>query len=199
MKLIIDPKVIEEHGLTVPEFLLLALVVNKVNTDDAKNALISKGLILSSLDFETSFGYMRTKVGVDLYNDIILKSTPITTVTEERLQNLAMKLKEVYPKGKKDGTWYWADGVQLIAKRLDIFFHKYDKLGKITDEQIINATQKYVDEMLGKPDMRLLKYFIFKDPVGKGGSVEPTSDLLTYIENADQIDDNNPDNFITIF
>ena len=199
MKLIIDPEIIEKHNLTVPEFLLLALVVNRVNTDVAREALISKGLILNTLTFEESFGYARTKFGVDTYNQIILESTPTPSVTQERLLNLAKQLKEIYPKGKKDGTWYWADGAQIIAKRLELFFFKYDKLGKLTDEQIINATKKYVDEMLGKPDMRLLKYFIWKEPVGKGGTVEPTSDLLTYIENADQVDEDNPDSFVTLF
>ena len=199
MKLIIDSEVIEKHGLSVPEFMLLALVVNRVNTDVARNALVSKGFILNTLDFEQSLGYARTKFGVETYNAIVLESTPVPSVTQERLLNLAKQLKEIYPKGKKDQTWYWADSAQIISKRLEAFFFKYDKLGKITDEQIINATKKYVDEMLGKPDMRLLKYFIWKEPVGKGGTVEPTSDLLTYIENADQVDENNPDNFLTIF
>lgn len=199
MKLIIDSEVIEKHGLSVPEFMLLALVVNRVNTDVARNALVSKGFILNTLAFEESFGYARTKFGVETYNAIVLESTPVPSVTQERLLNLAKQLKEIYPKGKKDQTWYWADSAQIISKRLEAFFFKYDKLGKVTDEQIINATKKYVDEMLGKPDMRLLKYFIWKEPVGKGGTVEPTSDLLTYIENADQVDENNPNNFLTIF
>ena len=199
MKLIIDSEVIEKHGLTVPEFLLLTLVVNRVNTDAARESLVTKGFILNTLDFGQSFGYARTVLGVDVYNTIILESTPNPSVTQERLLNLAEQLKEIYPKGKKDKSWYWAEGVPLIAKRLETFFYKYDKLGKITDEQIINATKKYVDEMLGKPDMRLLKYFIWKEPVGKGGTVEPTSDLLTYIENADQTDEENPDRFITLF
>ena len=70
---------------------------------------------------------------------------------------------------------------------------------ELTDEQIIKATQKYVDEMIGKPDMRLLKYFIFKEAIGKGGDVEPTSDLLSYIENIDQVDESSEDNFVTLF
>lgn len=197
--MLIDTDVVEKYGLTMPEFIVLMLVMHKVNVEEAQRVLVSKGYILNTLNFEQSFGYAKTKFGVEVYNNIILESSPQPTVTEERLHSLAARIKEIYPKGKKDGTWYWADGVELIARRLRIFFHKYDKEGKLTDDQIINATQRYVDEMQGKPDMRLLKYFIFKEAVGKGGDVEPTSDLLTYIENTGQTDERDPDDFVTLF
>lgn len=199
MKLTIDSAVIDKYNMTVQEFLTLMLVIHRVNLNEAKKALISKGYVISVIDFDSGTDFERTKLGVDTYNNIILKSSPQNMATEERLKNLATKLKEIYPKGKKDGTWYWADGVAVIARRLQIFFHKYDKKMELTDEQIIKATQKYVDEMIGKPDMRLLKYFIFKEAIGKGGDVEPTSDLLSYIENIDQVDESSEDNFVTLF
>ena len=34
--------------------------------------------------------------------------------------------------------------------------------------------------------MRLLKYFIFKEKIGAAGEVEGDSELISYIENADQ-------------
>jgi len=199
MKLTIDSAVIDKYNMTVQEFLTLMLVIHRVNLNEAKKALISKGYVISAIDFDSGTDFERTKLGVDTYNNIILESSPQNMATEERLKNLATKLKEIYPKGKKDGTWYWADGVAVIARRLQIFFHKYDKKMELTDEQIIKATQKYVDEMIGKPDMRLLKYFIFKEAIGKGGDVEPTSDLLSYIENIDQVDESSEDNFVTLF
>lgn len=199
MKLTIDSAVIDKYNMTVQEFLTLMLVIHRVNLNEAKKALISKGYVISAIDFDSGTDFERTKLGVDTYNNIILESSPQSMATEERLKNLATKLKEIYPKGKKDGTWYWADGVAVIARRLQIFFHKYDKKMELTDEQIIKATQKYVDEMIGKPDMRLLKYFIFKEAIGKGGDVEPTSDLLSYIENIDQVDESSEDNFVTLF
>lgn len=199
MKLTIDSAVIDKYNMTVQEFLTLMLVIHRVNLNEAKKALISKGYVISAIDFDSGTDFERTKLGVDTYNNIILESSPQNMATEERLKNLATKLKEIYPKGKKDGTWYWADGVAVIARRLQIFFHKYDKKMELTDEQIIKATQKYVDEMIGKPDMRLLKYFIFKEAISKGGDVEPTSDLLSYIENIDQVDESSEDNFVTLF
>ena len=37
--------------------------------------------------------------------------------------------------------------------------------------------------------MKTLKYFLWSEKVNKAGEVEPTSDLLTYIENADEVDE----------
>lgn len=199
MKLTIDSTVIDKYNLSIPEFIVLMLAVHNVNFAEAKRTLMAKGCIMTTLDFSPDNDFIKTKYGVELYNNIILESSPQNRVTEERLKNLAVQLKEIYPKGKKDNTWYWADGVAVIARRLEIFFHKYDKKMEITDEQIINATKRYVDEKLGSQDMRLLKYFIFKDPVGKGGSVEPTSDLLTYIENEGQPSGSSDELFITLF
>lgn len=199
MKLIVDPDVVAKYGLTMPEFLLLTLVMNKVNTEEAKEVLIQKGLILSTLDFDNALGYSKTQYGVEVYNNIIMESSPTPSVTEERLSALAKQLKDIYPKGKKEDTWYWAEGTQLIARRLRIFFHKYDPTGHFTDEQIVNATQRYVEEKQGKSDMRLLKYFIFKEGVGKSGDVEPSSDLLTYIENEGQVNEDSEDQFLTLF
>jgi hypothetical protein len=95
------------------------------------------------------------------------------------LEELAKKLKEIYPKGMKDGKWYWSDGVALIKRRLQAFFVKY---GRYPAEEIIDATQRYVNEKRDQDDMRLLKYFIFRDKK-VDGEVVATSDLLTWIEN----------------
>ena len=105
---------------------------------------------------------------------------------KDRLNLLAIRLKEIFPKGKKDGTnYYWADGVALIVRRLQLFFKKYGNT--YTDEQIIQATEKYVQGFNGNYQyMRLLKYFILKEKVGAAGEVEGDSELISYIENAGQ-------------
>lgn len=199
MKLIIDPDVVEKYNLTMPEFLLLTLVMNKVNEEETQKSLIQKGLLISTLDFGEGETVTKTQYGIEVYNNVLMDSSPVPSITEERLTELAKQLKEIYPKGKKEDTWYWAEGVQLIARRLRIFFHKYDPMGNFTDEQIINATRRYVDEKQCKSDMRLLKYFIFKEGVGKGGDVEPSSDLLTYIENEGQVNELPETQFFTLF
>ena len=53
---------------------------------------------------------------------------------------------------------------------------------KYTDEQIINATQKYINSFNGNYTyLKLLKYFIWKDERLKGESVQ--SLLADFIEN----------------
>ena len=88
------------------------------------------------------------------------------------------------PKGKKDGTnYYWSDGVPIVIRRWKLFFKKYGN--DFTNEQIIQATEKYVEGFNGSYQyMRLLKYFIFKEKVGANGEIEGDSELISYIENA---------------
>ena len=76
----------------------------------------------------------------------------------------------------------------MIVRRLKLFFKKYGN--KFTDEQIIQAAEKYVQGFNGNYQyMRLLKYFIFKEKVGANGEVEGDSELISYIENAGQEED----------
>lgn len=198
MKTIIDKGIIEKNGLTIEEFILLLAMMHNVNMSATKESLVKKGLALGTFDYGDGLALGKTQLGITTYNNIILASSQQADISEERLMNLAKKLKEVYPKGKKDNTWYWADGAAVIARRLKIFFHKYDPQRQFTDEQIVDATKRYVQEKQGQPDMRLLKYFIFKEPVGKGGDIEPVSDLLTYIENAGQEDISSDASFVTL-
>ena len=66
--------------------------------------------------------------------------------------------------------------------------------GHYTDEQILQATQKYVDSFNGNYTfMRVLKYFIIKDVRKQGEEVnyvEQVSELASYLENAGQEDYN---------
>ena len=63
---------------------------------------------------------------------------------------------------------------------------------KYTDEQIINATQKYVNSFNGNyAYLKLLKYFIWKDERLKGESVQ--SLLADFIENESSEDITNTD------
>lgn len=104
--------------------------------------------------------------------------------------SLAKRLKELFPKGKKEGTaQYWAEGEALIAKRLHKF---YDKYGKFEDDVVINATKKYIEAFNGNYRfMRTLKYFIYAEKINAAGEQESTSDLLTYIENLNEESVNN--------
>lgn len=186
MNITINQSLIEKNDLTVDEFIVLMCMSNHYDLRKSIESLIKKGLVIEGDSFFFSgYNVIPTDKGRKAYNNIALSSDNPNDYTDEALKDLATKLKEIYPKGKKDGRFYWADGVSLIMRRLKIFFRKY---GKRNPEDIIDATKRYVEEKEGQTDMRLLKYFIFKEAVGKGGEVEPSSDLLNYMENKDESD-----------
>lgn len=185
----LNKKAAQQNGITIDEALLMLVIHNKANLEGAEKALIQKGLITAERnDLFQQIGWRLTNKGTEVLDSVIMDSDK-EQEPQDRLIQLATKLKEIFPKGKKDGTnYYWADGVALIVRRLKLFFKKYSN--KFTDEQIIQAAEKYVQGFNGNYQyMRLLKYFIFKEKVGANGEVEGDSELISYIENAGQEED----------
>ena len=185
----LNKKAAQQNGITIDEALLMLVIHNKANLEGAERALIQKGLITAERnDLFQQVGWRLTNKGTEVLDSVIIDSDK-EQEPQDRLIQLATKLKEIFPKGKKDGTnYYWADGVALIIRRLKLFFKKYGN--KFTDEQIIQAAEKYVQGFNGNYQyMRLLKYFIFKEKVGANGEVEGDSELISYIENAGQEED----------
>ena len=182
----LNKKAAQQNGITIDEALLMLVIHNKANLEEAERALIQKGLITAERnDLFQQVGWRLTNKGTEVLDSVIMDSDK-EQEPQDRLIQLATKLKEIFPKGKKDGTnYYWADGVALIVRRLKLFFKKYGN--KFTNEQIIQAAEKYVQGFNGNYQyMRLLKYFIFKEKVGANGEVEGDSELINYIENAGQ-------------
>ena len=182
----LNKKATQQNGITIDEALLMLVIHNKVNLESAEKALIQKGLITAERnDLFQQVGWRLTNKGTEVLDSVIMDSDK-EQEPQDRLIQLATRLKEIFPKGKKDGTnYYWTEGVALIVRRLKLFFRKYGN--KFTDEQIIQAAEKYVQGFNGNYQyMRLLKYFIFKEKVGANGEVEGDSELINYIENAGQ-------------
>ena len=182
----LNKKATQQNGITIDEALLMLVIHNKANLERAEKALIQKGLITAERnDLFQQVGWRLTNKGTEVLDSVIMDSDK-EQEPQDRLIQLATRLKEIFPKGKKDGTnYYWTEGVALIVRRLKLFFRKYGN--KFTDEQIIQAAEKYVQGFNGNYQyMRLLKYFIFKERVGANGEVEGDSELINYIENAGQ-------------
>lgn len=177
MKTVIDRNIIENGGLSVDEFLLVMIVGNDIDLFSAAKSL--KERKLATPKALPPYNIALTKDLCEMYEDIIIKASE-TLDSPNRYEDLAKKLIDIYPKGFKDGTYQWVEGPILIAKRLQAFELKY---GKYSDEDIINATQKYVDIMFGRPEMRLLKYFIFKEKTNSAGENESSSDLYSMLVN----------------
>lgn len=189
MNICLNKEGLQKNNIDIGEILLLLAIYNKVNLDLSKEALIAKGYITA--DRNNSYeciGWRVTNTGFTVIDSVILDSEKTPENLNNKLCQIATKLKEIFPKGKKEGTnYYWADGVALIVRRLKLFFKKYGD--KYTDEQIINAAKNYVQGFNGNYTyMKLLKYFIFKEKTNASGEVEGESELINYIENADQTD-----------
>ena len=183
MKLIIDSDACLNNGTCIGEVLLLYEYALKISPESMKQSLIDKGYITSA---GTLFDrYTATDKAVKLLDNVLADSS---VDDDTKITELATKLKELYPKGKKEGTnQFWADGVSIIVKRLKIFYKKY---GFYDNDIIIKATEDYIKSFNGDYRfMKTLKYFLWSEKVNKAGEVEPTSDLLTYIENAGEIDE----------
>ena len=187
MKLIIDSDACLNNGTCIGEVLLLYEYALKISPESMKQSLIDKGYITNAGDL---FGrYTATDKAVKLLDNVLADSS---VDDDTKITELATKLKELYPKGKKEGTnQFWADGVSIIVKRLKIFYKKY---GFYDNDIIIKATENYIKSFNSDYRfMKTLKYFLWSEKVNKAGEVEPTSDLLTYIENADEVDELNND------
>lgn len=181
-KVSINKDVLEKNNLSMDEFLVLLLTYNKANIQEVKQSLVEKGLADFSVFDDDLVISSTTK---DLITSITIDSDVKVLSKDKEFRELADKLKELFPKGKKAGTTYmWRDSTAVIARKLKTLVVKYDY--QFTEEQAINATKAYVESFNGDYTyMQLLKYFILKSlPDG-----EIKSDFMSYIENEGQEDE----------
>lgn len=185
----INKDVLEKNNLSMDEFLVLLLTYNKANIQEVKQSLVEKGLADFSVFDDELIISSTTK---DLITSISIDSDVKVLSKDKEFRELADKLKELFPKGKKAGTTYmWRDSTAVIARKLKTLVVKYDY--QFTEEQAIKATKAYVESFNGDYTyMQLLKYFILKSlPDG-----EIKSDFMSYIENEGQ-EDELSDNWLT--
>ena len=194
MKFTFDSEIFEKVGINIKEFAILLYYIDNgtgvVNTELC-NDLWNKNYLVKSID-----GYTINNNKFSEIEDLLASCNIPKKKEDDNIIELAKQLKGIFPQGKKEGTnYYWADGVSIIAKRLQMFFRIYGN--SYTNEQIINATKKYVESFNGNYCyMRLLKYFILKNDRDAGGNVDEKSELLSYIENAGQ-EENLKDDWIS--
>lgn len=191
MNININEKVCEENNLSVPKALALAAI--QYSTPKDYEELIKEGLITkyNGSMFEPERRYSLMDKAEELLTKIIINSDSNVTKRSTNIEELADKLRDVYPNGKiVNSNYYYRCNRQDIINKLKTFFKMYGT--KYTDEQIINATQKYIDSFNGNYTyLKLLKYFIWKDERLKGESVQ--SLLADFIENESSEDIANTD------
>lgn len=177
MKITLDEKTCLKNKLTLQEALIAAAVSMgnyKCTFDNMINRHVL-GIMGQSIDSK--------------WKDTIKN---LMDAEDERFETLATKVQECFPKQKMmyaNGTaspFYFRCNKTEIKNKLKKFLTIY---GEVADEDIIDATKRYVASYApkGYRGMRLAKYFIMKDDRKLSADdeihVEQLSDLATFLEN----------------
>lgn len=177
MKITLDEKTCLKNKLTLQE-ALIAAAVSMGNYKSVFDNMINRhvlGIMGQSVDSK--------------WKDAIKN---LIDAEDERFETLATKVQECFPKQKMmyaNGTaspFYFRCNKTEIKNKLKKFLTIY---GEVADEDIIDATKRYVASYApkGYRGMRLAKYFIMKDDrklmADDEVHVEEISDLATFLEN----------------
>lgn len=181
-KIEIDEAKCLKLGLTLQE-TLIAIAISMGKYKETVTNMLNRGIITLDLFKQGSpdiTSKWKSKVDSFLVSD------------EQRLETLALKVQDCFPKQKlmyangRESPFYFRCNKTEIKNKLKKFLDIY---GEVSDDDIIDATKRYVDTYApkGYVGMRLAKYFILKDDkrltVDDEVHVEQLSDLATFLEN----------------
>lgn len=186
MTITVADKVLEQYNLSIEEFLILYICSKEYDIKELLNTIISKGY--ADRDLYNSNSAIVSNNVKEIISSVIIDSDKSVINKDSDFIRVANKLRELFPKGRKDGTTYmWRDSAAVIAKKLKTLVAKYEF--EFTEEDAIEATKRYVESFKGNYRyMQLLKYFILKTDMN--GDIK--SDFMSLIENKeDDIDNSN--------
>ena len=191
MKIEVSDEICKKYNLSIEEALVL--IGLKYSSQEVFQKLNKERFLLDlgSSIFNEETKYKLSRKANEALSCILAESTNAVAKRVTNIEELADKLRDIYPNGKIFNTNYYYRGNKGdIVNKLKTFFKRYGT--KYTDEQIINATQKYINSFNGNYTyLKLLKYFIWKDERLKGESVQ--SLLADFIENESSEDTTNTD------
>lgn len=181
-KIEIDEAKCLKLGLTLQE-TLIAIAISMGKYKETATNMLNRGIITLDLFKQGSpdiTSKWKSKVDSFLASD------------EQRLETLALKVQDCFPKQKlmyangRESPFYFRCNKTEIKNKLKKFLDIY---GEVSDDDIIDATKRYVGTYApkGYVGMRLAKYFILKDDKRLTADdevhVEQLSDLATFLEN----------------
>ena len=184
MRYVIDTDACEKEGLSLAAVLAGMIILSDIDLEKLKLEITKEGILVKK-----EGEILITATGRDRVHRVLLSSDK-TLPPEDQIETLAIKLMEIFPKGKKEGTSvYWKGNKKDTKLRLQKFFKLYGNT--YSHEQILDAAKQYVESFNGNYTyMRALKYFIWKDERKTDSDghmyIEEVSDLASYIENAGQ-------------
>lgn len=194
MKIVIDDKVCEKHGLTLEEVLLLLSYRMSKNHTMTVASLEDREVVLYTQNDE----FLVTHHWSEVLDEILCDSSGGID-DEERLTSLAKKIRECFPEGKMPGTaYYYRCNNREIILKLKKFFLQY---GNYPDEKIVDATKRFVASYQGNYRfLPLAKYFISKNKTvtDEDGTnhISEVSLLASYLENEGEGETNNSDDWL---
>lgn len=177
MKITLDEKTCLKNKLTLQE-ALIAAAVSMGKYRDTINNMVNRGILVR--DSST------------LSSDWESTINKLTDNEDSRYEELALQVQACFPKQKMinpnglTSPFYFRCNKGEIKNKLKKFIEVY---GEVSDEDIIDATKRYVASYApkGYRGMRLAKYFIIKDDKKLSADdevhVEQLSDLATFLEN----------------
>ena len=180
MKIVIDEKICKKHHLSVMEVLLSLGIRGSEDVNETLKELEEKQVLVYKDN-----NYMVTQPWSDILDEILCDSCSGED-NEERLTELAKKMRECFPEGKMPGTaYYYRCNVREVVLKLKKFFLQY---GNYSDDKIIDATKRFIEAYNGNYRyLPLIKYFISKNKTvtDEDGTshIQEVSELASYLEN----------------
>lgn len=188
MKHVISDEVLAKNNLTLSEFLFLFFSIKEQSTRKCIDSIVKKGWAGRDIYDDTRIVLSdNTKMKV---LSMLVDSDDRVERKEKEYNELADKLREIFPKGRKAGTTHsWRGSTLDVANKLKSLVARYGCT--FTEEEAIEATKSYVAAFNGDYRyMKVLKYFILKTPI-VNGQVEIQSDLMSYIQNREIREEHN--------
>lgn len=179
-KLIIDRASIKKEGLKVGEFFFGLLYLLGYRMDDLEEEMLKR----ETAKFE--FGkVVPTLLTLEKVKRLVAAdNTP--EMSKDEMVALAKGMKALFPQGIMVDGIPWTEGPLLIVQRLEGFFRRF---GNYSAEDILKATERYVQVKRGSLYMRSLKNFIYKEEVQLDGTTDLQSDLYNFLENPESLAD----------
>lgn len=180
MKIVIDEKICKKHHLSVTEVLVSLGIRSSEDVSETLKELEEKQVLVYKDN-----NYMVTQPWSDILDEILCDSCSGED-NEERLTELAKKMRECFPEGKMPGTaYYYRCNVREVVLKLKKFFLQY---GNYSDDKIIDATKRFIEAYNGNYRyLPLIKYFISKNKTvtDEDGTshIQEVSELASYLEN----------------
>ena len=171
---VIDEEVIKKSPLSIGDVLALLMLSNGVEYVATLKDLEDRGYVVYYQG-----NYYLTPTSKDILRDLLLMAEK--TDEKEKAENVAKRLVEAFPEGRRDNSpQHWRCSVREASLRLREFSRMF---GQYPADDIVDAAKRYVasfgnDRRL----MRTVKYFIWKAEE-VDGIPQYTSDLAEWIEN----------------